>query len=259
MPLTSDRLALHRRLLLVAERTSWALGLVGLVCWAVYHIGVGSSTRHDLERFAARQVAATQADTPDLSLWSPNRVSAWHRAVSEPSEPLAVLRISKIRLEVSVLPGTKDLDRGVGHIEDTAQPGTDGNAGIAGHRDGFFRGLKDIAPGDAIELDTLHGKEVYRVERTWVVDPEDVSVLDPTPTRALTLVTCYPFYFVGAAPQRFIVRAVRVGHEPVPPPSSTQRVPCPLCGSWRLVSVLRPSQVASMVRFNQQSRMERVL
>ena len=87
-------------------------------------------------------------------------------------------------------------------------PGTDGNSGIAGHRDGFFRGLKDIGPGDAIELETLQGKEVYHVERVWVVYPEDVSVLDATPTRSLTLVTCYPFYHVGPAPQRYIVRAV---------------------------------------------------
>ena len=132
--------------------------------------------------------------------------------------PLAVLRIPKIRLEVPVLPGTDDriLDRGVGHIEDTAPPGTDGNSGIAGHRDGFFRGLKDIVPGDAIELDTLDGKEAYRVERTWVVDPEDVSVLDPTPTRVLTLVTCYPFYFVGSAP---------AGSSSVPCVSPTNRSP----------------------------------
>ena len=124
--------------------------------------------------------------------------------------PLAVLRIPKLRLEVPVLPGTDDrtLDRAVGHIEHTALPGTEGNAGIAGHRDGFFRGLKDIAAGDVIELETASGKETYHVERTWVVDPDTVSVLDPTPTRALTLVTCYPFYFVGAAPRRFIVRAV---------------------------------------------------
>ena len=85
----------------------------------------------------------------------------------------------------------------MGHIDDTALPGTDGNSGIAGHRDGFFRGLKDIGPEDVIELETLRGKEVYRVERTWVVDPDDVSVLDPTPARSLTLVTCYPFYHVG--------------------------------------------------------------
>ena len=123
-----------------------------------------------------------------------------------------MLRIPKIGLEVPVLPGTDErtLDRAVGHIEGTAQPGTDGNLAIAGHRDGFFRGLKDIAPGDLIELDTMQGKDTYRVERTWVVNPEDVSVLDPTSTRVLTLVTCYPFYFVGEAPYRFIVRAVQV-------------------------------------------------
>ena len=145
-----------------------------------------------------------------------------------------------------MLPGTDDrtLDRAVGHIEDTAQPGTDGNSGIAGHRDGFFRGLKDIVPGDAIELDTLQGKDVYRVERTWVVDPEDVSVLDPTPARALTLVTCYPFYFVGSAPQRFIVRAVRVGDKPVSSPQSTERVACPLCGTGRFVAFFWSSRVS---------------
>ena len=122
-----------------------------------------------------------------------------------------------------MLSGTDDytLDRAVGHIEDTAQPGADGNSGIAGHRDGFFRGLKDIIPGDVIELDTLQGKDVYRVERTWIVNPEDVSVLDPTSAPALTLVTCYPFYFVGSAPKRFIVRAVRVSGGPLPSPPST--------------------------------------
>ena len=90
-----------------------------------------------------------------------------------------------------MLPGTDDhtLDRAVGHIEETAQPGTDGNLGIAGHRDGFFRGLKDITVGDVIEVDTMEGTDVYRVDRVWVVDPEDVWVLDPTPTRTLTLVT----------------------------------------------------------------------
>ena len=117
-----------------------------------------------------------------------------------------------------MLPGTDDrtLDRGVGHIEGTAPPGADGNLGIAGHRDGFFRGLKDIVVGDVIQLDTVHGTDTYRIERTWVVTPEEVSVLDPTPTQAITLVTCFPFYFVGSAPERFIVRAVRVGDAPVP-------------------------------------------
>ena len=253
---------LRRRLLLLAERMSWAFGLVGLVLWGASHIEVATSTRHDLERFAALQGVATQAGTPDQSLWSPNRVSAWRKALSEPAPaPIAVLRIPKIRLEVPVLPGTDDrtLDRAVGHIEDTAQPGTDGNSGIAGHRDSFFRGLKDINPGDAIELDTLQGKEFYRVERTWVVEPQDVSVLDPTPTRALTLVTCYPFYFVGSAPQRFIVRAVRIRDTLVSSPLSTKPVPCPRCGNERFVAFFWSSHVSEIVAQSMQSRMERGL
>ena len=153
--------ALRRRLLVFAERTSVTLGLAGLVWWGSFHLGVASSTRHDLERFATLQALA--AGTPDLSLWSPaSRRRLAKSALNEPfPAPLAVLRIPKLRLEVPVLPGTDErtLDRGVGHIEDTAQPGTDGNSGIAGHRDGFFRGLKDIVPGDEIELDTLEGME----------------------------------------------------------------------------------------------------
>jgi sortase A len=148
---------------------------------------------------------------PDQSLWSPERIRAWRDTFSRPApQALAVLRIPRIGLEVPILEGTDDwtLDRAVGHIADTAAPGADGNSGIAGHRDGFFRGLKDIREGDEIALETQRGRETYRIERTWIVDPTDVSVLDPTPRRAITLVTCYPFYFIGSAPQRFIVRAV---------------------------------------------------
>jgi sortase A len=110
------------------------------------------------------------------------------------------------------LPGTDagTLDRGVGHVEGTAPPGTGGNVGIAGHRDSFFRGLKDIHPRDLIEVDTPQESYSYRVERMWVVDPTEVSVLAPTPGPALTLVTCFPFDFIGSAPRRFIVRAVPV-------------------------------------------------
>jgi sortase A len=203
----------RRQLLLFAERASWAIGFAGLVWLGAYQIEVATSARQNLERFAVLRNVASPLRSPDQSLWSPIRISAWRDALRAPAAaPLAVLRIPKIRLEVAVLPGTDDrtLDRGVGHIEDTAPPGADGNSGLAGHRDGFFRGLKDIGPGDAIVLETLQGTEAYVVERTWIVNPEDVSVLDPTPTRSLTLVTCYPFYFVGSAPQRFIVRAVRV-------------------------------------------------
>jgi sortase A len=201
------------RLLWVGECVAWTLGIVGLVWWGTFRGMAATSTAHDLERFNAMQSLVREVKTPDQSLWSPKRAAAW-RALSHEAAPapLAVLRIAKIQLEVPVLPGTDDstLDRGVGHIEGTALPATDGNMGIAGHRDGFFRGLKDIAAGDLIEIDMLHENEVYRVERTWVVDPTDVSVVAPTTSRALTLVTCYPFYFIGSAPQRFIVRAVPV-------------------------------------------------
>jgi sortase A len=208
------------RLLLFTEYASWAFGLAGLVWWGTFQVGVATSTAQDLERFGALR-AGLHAAAPDQSLWSQVRISAWRKALTRPAPPpLAVLRIPKIRLEAPVLPDTDDetLDRGVGHIEGTAPPGTDGNLGLAGHRDGFFRGLKDIVAGDLVEVDTLEGKDIYRVERTWIVDPEDVWVLDPTPTRSLTLVTCYPFYFIGSAPKRFIVRAGRVADDSVPSP-----------------------------------------
>jgi sortase A len=202
-----------RRRDVLAEHIALAIGMVCLITWGALHIEGVRGARHELERFAVlRAAAAQQLAEPDLSLWDRERIGAWRRASSAPAPlPLAVLRIPKIRLEVAVLPGTDDftLNRAVGHIEHTALPGTDGNAGIAGHRDGFFRGLKDVVLNDAIELETLGRKEVYRVERTWTVNPDDVSVLDTTPTRSLTLVTCYPFYHIGPAPQRYIVRALR--------------------------------------------------
>jgi len=205
------------KLLLLTEYASWACGLVGLAWWGTFQVGVATSAKHDLERFEALRL---EASTPDQSLWSPVRIAAWRKALLDPAPaPLAVLRIPKLRLEVPVLPGIDDstLDRAVGHITGTAQPGTSGNMGIAGHRDGFFRGLSAIAPGDVIEVDTIQGKDVYRVERTWIVEPTEVSVLGPTPTPSLTLVTCYPFYFVGSAPLRFIVRAIRAGDTPDAP------------------------------------------
>ena len=115
----------------LVEGMSSAVGLVGLAVWVSLHVGVATRTRHNVDRFAALQVEAAHPATPDQSLWSPVRVSAWLKVSGEPAPaPLAVLRIQEIRLEVPVLPGTDDraLDRAVGHIEDTAPPGTDGNS-----------------------------------------------------------------------------------------------------------------------------------
>lgn len=178
------------------------------------HVDATRDVREALQRFDDLRAAQARAPAPDPTLWSPQRIAAWQGTRDGPREaPLAVLRIPRIHLDVPVLEGTaaRTLDRGAGHIEETAAPGSDGNVGIAGHRDGFFRGLKDVVEGDAIELDTLQGTQVYRIEHTWIVTPDEVSVLDPTPEPSLTLVTCHPFYYVGSAPERFIVRAVRTG------------------------------------------------
>ena len=203
-----------RRSLAVLERVAWVIGIACLGSFGLQRIDRILGAQYEVDRFVAVQAQEPAAvPEPDLTLWEPKRIAAWREALRTPGPaPIAVLRIPTLGLEVPVLPGTDDitLDRAVGHIAETALPGADGNAGIAGHRDGFFRGLKDIELGDVLELETHHGKEVYRVRRTWVVSPDDISVLDATPIRSLTLVTCYPFYYVGPAPQRFIVRAERV-------------------------------------------------
>lgn len=106
--------------------------------------------------------------------------------------------------------GRRDLRRAVGHIPGTALPGQPGNAAIAGHRDTFFRPLKDVAVDDIIVLTTQWGEYRYRVVWSRMTTPDDVAVLDPTTIEVLTLVTCYPFYYVGPAPDRFIVRAEKI-------------------------------------------------
>jgi sortase A len=148
--------------------------------------------------------------TVDFSLWSEKRIEGYKMSLAQHLDPpLAVLRVDKIHLEVPVLDGTDDLilNRGVGHIVGTARLGTNGNVGIAGHRDGFFRGLKDIGIGDTMDLLMPSRTETYIVESIQIVDPKNVSVLQSTNVPSLTLVTCYPFYFIGSAPQRYIVHA----------------------------------------------------
>lgn len=141
-----------------------------------------------------------------------------------PDEGELIGRIKVPRLGVSAIlmegVGRKTLRRGAGHIPATAMPSEEeGNVGIAAHRDSFFRGLKDIREDDTIELTTLDGTFRYEVEWTKIVKPDDISVLAPTEDPALTLVTCYPFYYVGSAPKRFIVRAHRID-QAIPSPWS---------------------------------------
>ncbi len=130
----------------------------------------------------------------------------------EPNSLAGRLEIQRLGISVLVVEGTgqSELQRAVGHIVGTALPGRPGNVGIAGHRDMFFRPLRKIQPGDLIILTTARGEYRYRVAYAKVVSPYDVAVLNPDGTEILTLVTCYPFYFIGSAPDRFIVRAARV-------------------------------------------------
>ena len=154
-----------------------------------------------------RDAVANPAEQAD---WSEKRKAAYFESLQrDAGATLAVLRIPSTNIEVPVLDSTSDLalNRGAGHVEGTAKPGERGNVAIAAHRDGFFRGLKDIKVGDEIELTTLEGQQTFKVTRLSVVDPLNVSVIEPTDEPVVTLVTCYPFYFVGAAPERFIVRA----------------------------------------------------
>jgi len=129
------------RLWLLAERVALGIGFVCIVSWTAFYIDGAIARRQYVNGFAASQVAPPQLfRAADKSLWSQQRVLAWQASINTPGPaPLAILRIPKIRLEAPVLDGTDDatLNRGVGHIDETAEPGTDGNSGIAGHRDGY--------------------------------------------------------------------------------------------------------------------------
>ena len=205
------------------RRVEMALLVAGLALVTVFvavRVQSRISARLALNRFEAERAAARQdaeksvklqtGEDMDLSLWSEHRVKGYLESLANKKDaPPAVLRIPKLHLDVPVYDGTDELtlNRGAGRIIGTARLGQVGNTGIAGHRDGYFRGLKDIGPGDTLELLLPDRTEHYVVTKTLITNPEDVSVLQPSSTGLLTLVTCYPFYFVGSAPQRFIVQA----------------------------------------------------
>jgi len=152
----------------------------------------------------------------DYSLWSPKRVEDYEASLKvDLSAPEALLLIPSLDLQVPVLDGIDELtlNRAVGRIPGTARPGGLGNIGIAGHRDGFFRVLKDIHVGDEVELVTWRERFRYQVTAIDIVEKHDVNVLTASDDSMITLVTCYPFYFVGHAPKRYIVKASLAGSE----------------------------------------------
>jgi sortase A len=145
-----------------------------------------------------------------------SRSEAPHPVVE--GEVIGEMDVPRLGIEAMVVQGdsSKLLRRAVGHMPETPLPWESGNVALAGHRDSFFRPLRNVRAGDAITLKTVNGDYHYEVESTEVVPPSDMHVLDPTTGRALTLITCFPFYYVGSAPDRFVVRAREVG-SPVQP------------------------------------------
>jgi sortase A len=201
----------------IKRKLGWLeLGLyLGGVALLVVFFQIRSSGERQREEgvrvFQETIEAAEQAEwTPNQELWADKRIREYEESlVVDAGPPLALLTIDKVGIEVPVYNGTDEfnLNRGVGRIIGTAHFEANGNLGIAGHRDGFFRGLKDIAVGDEIRFQTARDEVLYTVSSIEIVDPSDVSVLAPTAERTLTLVTCYPFYYVGHAPKRYIVTA----------------------------------------------------
>lgn len=209
-----------------------AAGMALLVVYAVAQVDAVRGRDDALEAFAAASSeraadAAQRTETvaagpaypadPDLSLWGKTRIAAYRASLgSQRDLPLGVLTISSVDLVAPIFEGTGELtlNRGIGRIEGTGDVGARGNLGLAAHRDGFFRALKDVEVGDTVSVESLDGAIHYRVTELLVVEPTDVYVLAPTDAATLTLVTCYPFYFIGDAPQRYIVKGI--AEDPAP-------------------------------------------
>ena len=158
-------------------------------------------------------------ETVEARRFQSDQTAAFNRALSAGAAPgrvragglVGMLDVPRLRLTTPVVEGDDDgtLKRAVGHLPDTPLPWEKGNSALAGHRDGLFRPLKDVKIGDEIRFRTTSEQFRYRVTGTSIVKPDDVSVLESRPTETLTLITCYPFNYVGSAPKRFVVHAER--------------------------------------------------
>lgn len=187
----------------------WPFLALGLLC-----LGYVGFALLDAEAFQAYEnwhlarSAKKPPETVRSTSPSPLPVVAARR-IAAPGATLGRIEISRIGVDAIIVEGTdgRSLRRAVGHIAGTAFPGEHGNTAIAGHRDTFFRALRDVRESDEITVTTLEGTYRYRVDSMTVVAGEDTAVLNDSVGSTLTLVTCYPFYYVGPAPQRFIVRA----------------------------------------------------
>jgi sortase A len=180
-----------------------------------------------LTLFGAGCVVAYLAFTLQASIYQRRAQAEVDRLIAAPATPashqialgevIGRIEVSRLNLSAAVVQGDDDsmLRTGVGHLPDTPMPWEAGNVAFAAHRDTLFRPLKNIKIDDQVRVVTAKGEFLYRVRKTLIVDPDDVWVLEPTSTPSLTLITCYPFSFIGQAPYRFVVQAERVDAEPV--------------------------------------------
>jgi sortase A len=204
--------------------TTWVqsvLLLSGIALLIVYLAARVDSTwqaHRRIQAFRSQQTRPHSSPVPisgspariKFDLWSPGRIRGYEESLTLPAPTvLAILRIPKIELEVPIIKGTDEisLNRGVGWILGTSRPGELGNTGIAGHRDGFFRGLKDVVAGDTLQVEMTELTNTYVVDSIEIVNPNDTRVLALRDRPSITLVTCYPFYFIGDAPMRYVIQA----------------------------------------------------
>jgi sortase A len=190
---------------------------LGLACLLFYTFAVAQSAIYQRKAKAEldQKISARRLDAPAMALPvpGPNRIPDVARPLVE-GELIGRVDIPRLKLSAAVAEGDDNatLGKAVGHLPDTPLPWhRRGNVGLAAHRDGLFRALKNIRMDDEVRVITPRGEYFYRVRSTRIVNPEDVWVLAPTAKPTVTLITCYPFSYVGHAPQRFIVQAELVG------------------------------------------------
>ncbi len=214
------------------SRSRSALGWIerGLYATAVLLLGAWTAVTLDArfygyfqERRLAGLIEAQPADAEPPPTTTPHQrrfvpaepapPSATPAPALTPDDLVGRIEVPRLNLRAIIAEGTdaRTLRRAVGHLEGTPLPGEAGNVVLAGHRDTFFRALKDIREDDVVRITTPRGRFEYVVEATAVVEPTRTDVLDPTALPSVTLVTCYPFYLVGDAPDRFVVRARLIG------------------------------------------------
>lgn len=214
---------------LVLELACWGVGLLLIAVYFGATTGFENERREGIDMFARAQAAAGYpGDSGSIATALPPTVGQQPQTGAQTNDrhetpgqtetdrndslPVALLRMRGVGLEVPVFDdiSERNLSRGAGWIPGTASPNAGGNMAIAAHRDQYFRALKDVAIGDLLELEGLSGQRDYKVTSITIVEPEDLWPLDPAEVDTVTLVTCYPFYFIGSAPKRYIVQAIAI-------------------------------------------------